>query len=108
MGHPVILGRKTLATFPGGRPLHRDVAVVDVAVGDDVDQLPCFKAGNLGDHGQKRGVPYGYQLGVKHRYPQGEMDQVDKILWDLKHDPASRRILASMDAAPFLSDFVSF
>ena len=42
------------------------------------------------------GKAYGYQLGVKHHYPQGEMDQVDKILWDLKHDPASRRILASM------------
>ncbi len=42
------------------------------------------------------GKAYGYQLGVKHRYPQGDMDQVDKILWDLKHDPASRRILATM------------
>ena len=42
------------------------------------------------------GKAYGYQLGVKHRYPQGDMDQVDKILWDLKHDPASRRILAIM------------
>ena len=37
------------------------------------------------------GKAYGYQLGVKHHYPQGDMDQVDKILWDLKHDPASRR-----------------
>ena len=42
------------------------------------------------------GKAYGYQLGVKHHYPQGDMDQVDKILWDLKHDPASRRILAIM------------
>ena len=42
------------------------------------------------------GKAYGYQLGVKHRYPQGEMDQVDKVLWDLKHDPASRRILTSL------------
>ena len=38
------------------------------------------------------GKAYGYQLGVKHHYPQGDMDQVDKVLWDLKHDPASRRI----------------
>jgi thymidylate synthase len=42
------------------------------------------------------GKAYGYQLGVKHRYPQGEMDQVDKVLWDLKHDPASRRILTNL------------
>ena len=42
------------------------------------------------------GKAYGYQLGVKHRYPQGEMDQVDKVLWDLKHDPASRRIMANL------------
>ena len=42
------------------------------------------------------GKAYGYQLGVKHHYPQGDMDQVDKVLWDLKHDPASRRILTSM------------
>ena len=42
------------------------------------------------------GKAYGYQLGVKHHYPQGDMDQVDKVLWDLKHDPASRRIIAHM------------
>ena len=42
------------------------------------------------------GKAYGYQLGVKHRYPQGDMDQVDKVLWDLKHDPGSRRILTSL------------
>ena len=33
------------------------------------------------------GKAYGYQLGVKHHYPQGDMDQVDKVLWDLKHKP---------------------
>ena len=42
------------------------------------------------------GKAYGYQLGVKHHYPQGDMDQVDKMLWDLKHDPASRRILTNL------------
>ena len=42
------------------------------------------------------GKAYGYQLGVKHHYSQGEMDQVDKVLWDLKHDPASRRILTNL------------
>lgn len=42
------------------------------------------------------GKAYGYQLGVRHRYPEGEMDQVDRVLWSLKHDPASRRILTNL------------
>ena len=42
------------------------------------------------------GKAYGYQLGVKHRYPEGEMDQVDRVLYDLRHNPASRRILTSL------------
>ena len=37
------------------------------------------------------GKAYGYQLGVKHHYPEGDMDQVDRVLYDLKHNPASRR-----------------
>ena len=42
------------------------------------------------------GKAYGYQLGVKHKYPEGEFDQVDRVLYDLKHNPASRRILTSI------------
>ena len=42
------------------------------------------------------GKAYGYQLGVKHKYPEGEFDQVDRVLYDLKHNPASRRILTSL------------
>ena len=42
------------------------------------------------------GKAYGYQLGIKHHYPEGDMDQVDKVLWDLKHNPASRRILTDI------------
>ena len=42
------------------------------------------------------GKAYGYQLGVKHRYPEGEMDQVDRVLYDLRHNPASRRILTNI------------
>ena len=42
------------------------------------------------------GKAYGYQLAQKHTYPEGEFDQVDRILYDLKHNPASRRIIASM------------
>jgi thymidylate synthase len=42
------------------------------------------------------GKAYGYQLGVKHIYPEGEFDQVDRVLYDLKHNPASRRILTNL------------
>ncbi len=42
------------------------------------------------------GKAYGYQMSVKHRYPEGEFDQVDKALYDLRHTPASRRILLNM------------
>ena len=42
------------------------------------------------------GKAYGYQLGVKHKYPEGEFDQVDRVLYDLKHTPASRRIMTNI------------
>lgn len=42
------------------------------------------------------GKAYGYQLGVKHHYPEGDLDQVDKVLYDLRHDPASRRIITNI------------
>jgi len=42
------------------------------------------------------GKAYGYQLGIKHKYREGEFDQVDRILYDLKNNPYSRRIIANM------------
>ena len=42
------------------------------------------------------GKTYGYQLGVKHAYKEGMFDQVDRVLYDLKHNPFSRRILTSI------------
>lgn len=42
------------------------------------------------------GKAYGYQLAQKHQYKEGEFDQVDRILFDLKHNPQSRRIIANM------------
>ena len=42
------------------------------------------------------GKAYGYQLGVKHKYKEGEMDQVDRVLYDLKHNPYSRRIMTNI------------
>ena len=42
------------------------------------------------------GKAYGYQLGVKYRFPHGEMDQVDNVLWQLKNTPYSRRIMTNI------------
>ena len=42
------------------------------------------------------GKAYGYQLGVKHEYKEGMMDQVDRVLFDLKNNPYSRRIMTNI------------
>ncbi|MGI5901605.1 MAG: thymidylate synthase [Desulfitobacteriia bacterium] len=42
------------------------------------------------------GKAYGYQLRIKHNYPEGQFDQVDRVLYDLKNNPYSRRILVNM------------
>lgn len=42
------------------------------------------------------GKAYGYQLGIKHKYKEGMFDQVDRVLYDLKNNPASRRILTNI------------
>ena len=42
------------------------------------------------------GKAYGYQLGVKHRYSEGMFDQVDRVLFDLKNNPYSRRIMTNL------------
>ncbi len=42
------------------------------------------------------GKAYGYQLSVKHKYPEGEMDQVDRVLFDLANNPYSRRIMTNL------------
>ena len=42
------------------------------------------------------GKAYGYQLAKKAIYPEGEFDQVDRVLFDLKHNPQSRRIMTNI------------
>ena len=42
------------------------------------------------------GKAYGYQLGIKHPYKEGMFDQVDRVLYDLRHNPASRRIMTNL------------
>ena len=42
------------------------------------------------------GKAYGYQLGVKHQYKEGMMDQVDRLIYDLKNNPYSRRMMTNI------------
>lgn len=65
------------------------------------------KSNNINDLGSKIwdswadetgsiGKAYGYQMGVKYKFAQGEMDQVDNVLWQLENTPYSRRILTNL------------
>ena len=50
------------------------------------------------------GKAYGYQMSVKHRYAEGMMDQVDRVIYDLKNNPFSRRIMTNMYVHSDLSE----
>ena len=50
------------------------------------------------------GKAYGYQLGVKHKYREGMMDQVDRVIYDLKNNPFSRRIMTNIYVHQDLSE----
>jgi len=67
-------------------------------------QKKCNNVNNLNtriwdawaDESGSIGKAYGYQLGIKHKYAEGEFDQVDRVLYDLKHNPSSRRMITSL------------
>ncbi len=50
------------------------------------------------------GKAYGYQMGVKHKYKEGMMDQTDRVIYDLKNNPFSRRIMTNMYVHSDLSE----
>ncbi len=50
------------------------------------------------------GKAYGYQMGIKHKYREGMMDQVDRVIYDLKNNPYSRRILTNIYVHQDLSE----
>lgn len=50
------------------------------------------------------GKAYGYQLGVKHKYKEGMFDQVDRVIYDLKNNPSSRRIMTNIYVHADLSE----
>ena len=59
---------------------------------------------NWADSEGSIGKAYGYQLGVKHHYKEGDMDQVDRVLFDLKNNPSSRRIMTNIYVHQDLSE----
>ena len=50
------------------------------------------------------GKAYGYQMQVKHQYKEGMMDQVDRVIYDLKNNPYSRRIMTNIYVHQDLSE----
>ncbi|MDR3216934.1 MAG: thymidylate synthase [Clostridiaceae bacterium] len=63
---------------------------------NDVNKLNSHIWDAWADENGSIGKAYGYQLGVKHSYKEGEFDQVDRVLFDLKNNPSSRRILTNI------------
>lgn len=63
---------------------------------NDIKDLNSHIWDQWADENGSIGKAYGYQLGVKHKYPEGEFDQVDRVLFDLKNNPYSRRIMTNI------------
>ncbi|MBO4838121.1 MAG: thymidylate synthase [Lachnospiraceae bacterium] len=63
---------------------------------NDVHELKSHVWDAWADENGTIGKAYGYQLSVKHKYKEGLFDQVDRVLYDLKHNPASRRIITNL------------
>lgn len=63
---------------------------------NDTHELKSHIWDSWADENGTIGKAYGYQLGVKHKYAEGEFDQVDRMLYDLKHNPTSRRIMSNI------------
>ena len=63
---------------------------------NNVNELGSHVWDSWADENGSIGKAYGYQLGVKHRYKEGLFDQVDRVLYDLKNNPQSRRIMTNI------------
>lgn len=63
---------------------------------NNVNDLKSKIWNSWADEAGSIGKAYGYQLGRKHKYKEGEMDQVDRVLYDLKNNPFSRRIMTNI------------
>ncbi len=73
-----------------------------------VDELRGHVWDAWADENGTIGKAYGYQLGVKHQYREGMFDQVDRVLYDLKHNPSSRRIMTNIYVHADLSEMALY
>lgn len=71
---------------------------------NNINQLNSHIWDSWADETGSIGKAYGYQLGVKHKYKEGMFDQVDRVLYDLKHNPSSRRIMTNIYTFADLSE----
>lgn len=63
---------------------------------NNVNELKSHIWDQWADEKGSIGKAYGYQLGIKHKYKEGDFDQVDRVLFDLKNNPNSRRIMTNI------------
>ena len=63
---------------------------------NNVHELKSHIWDSWADENGSIGKAYGYQMQVKHQYKEGMMDQVDRVLYDLKENPYSRRIMRNI------------
>ena len=63
---------------------------------NNVHELKSHIWDSWADENGSIGKAYGYQMQVKHQYKEGMMDQVDRVLYDLKENPYSRRIMTNL------------
>ena len=63
---------------------------------NNVNELSSHIWDAWADESGSIGKAYGYQMSVKHQYKEGMMDQVDRVLYDLKNNPFSRRIMTNI------------
>lgn len=63
---------------------------------NNINELNSHIWDSWADQDGSIGKAYGYQLKIKHQYKEGAMDQVDRVLYDLKHNPYSRRIMTNI------------
>lgn len=63
---------------------------------NNVNELKSHIWDSWADETGSIGKAYGYQMGVKHQYKEGRMDQTDRVIFDLKNNPYSRRIMTNI------------
>lgn len=63
---------------------------------NNINELRSHIWDSWADKSGSIGKAYGYQMGVKHKYKEGYMDQVDRVIYDLKNNPYSRRIITNL------------